>query len=247
MSAPSYVTYAIVISSIAIIVVFLAGLRVAIARAGWEHAQRVATLRTATLVLVAWFVAASALSLAECFRGAADRPPTIEFGIFVPIIIGLVWLWRSTTAMRLLDAVPQSWLVGIQFYRALGVIFLILNADGRLPSAFALPAGGGDVTVGLLAPFVAVAYARGVARRKLLVGGWNALGLLDLAVAITTGFLTSPSPFQALSFDAPNELISQFPLVLVPVFGVPLAVLLHTASLIKLRREAGHRLAPTNA
>jgi hypothetical protein len=43
--------------------------------------------------------------------------------------------------------------------------------------------------------------------------------LLDLAVAITTGFLTSPSAFQAFSFDAPNELISAFPLVMVPVRG----------------------------
>jgi hypothetical protein len=55
---------------------------------------------------------------------------------------------------------------------------------------------------------VALAYARGVAGRDVLVRGWNVLGLLDLAVAITTGFLTSPSAFQAFSFDAPNELIS---------------------------------------
>jgi hypothetical protein len=40
------------------------------------------------------------------------------------------------------------------------------------------------------------------------------------------------------SFDAPNELISAFPLVMVPVFGVPLAVILHVASLIKLSRDA---------
>jgi hypothetical protein len=64
---------------------------------------------------------------------------------------------------------------------------------------------------------VAVAYARGVAGREMLVPGWNVLGLLDLAVAITTGFLTSPSPLQMYSFDAPNELITAYPLVLVPV------------------------------
>jgi hypothetical protein len=51
----------------------------------------------------------------------------------------------------------------------------------------------------------------------VLVRGWNVLGLLDLAVAITTGFLTSPSAFQAFSFDAPNELISAFPLVMVGI------------------------------
>ena len=62
-------------------------------------------------------------------------------------------------------------------------------------------------------------------------------GLLDLVVALGTGFLTSPSPFQLLSLAAPNTLVSAFPLVLIPVFAVPLSVLLHVASLMKLRRE----------
>jgi hypothetical protein len=247
MSAPNYVTYTVLLSSIGIIAAVLAGLRVAVIRAGWEEAQRVATLRTAAVLLSLWFVVALALSLAEVFRGAADRAPTIEFGIFVPVVVGLAWLWRSETAVRLIDAIPQSWLVGIQFYRALGVIFLLLNAQGSLPSLFALPAGSGDLAVGLLAPVVGVVYARGVAGRELLVRGWNILGLFDLAVAIATGFLTSPSPLQMFSFDAPNELITAYPVVLVPVFGVPLAVLLHVASLIKLGRETAQRTSPVSA
>jgi hypothetical protein len=121
-----------------------------------------------------------------------------------------LWLWRSATAMRLLDAVPQSWLVGLQFYRVLGAIFLVMYAQGRMPAAFALPAGAGDVAVGLLAPILAVAYARGMPRGELLVSGWNLLGLLDLANAITIGFLTSPSPLQVLSLDAPNQLITEY-------------------------------------
>jgi hypothetical protein len=237
MSAPSYVSYTILLSSIGIIAAVLAGLRSALVRAGWEESQRFATLRAATVLLPLWFVVSLTLSLAEFFRGGADRIPTIEFGIFVPIVIGVVWLWRSATAVRLLDAIPQSWLIGIQFYRVLGAIFLLLHAQGRLPPQFALPAGAGDVAVGLLAPVVALAYARGIAGREALVRGWNVLGLLD-PVAITTGFLTSPSAFQAFSFDAPNELISAFPLVLVPVFAVPFAVMLHVASLIKLSRDA---------
>jgi hypothetical protein len=60
------------------------------------------------------------------------------------------------------------------------------------------------------------------------------LGLSDLAVAVTTGFLSSPSPIQSLTFDNPNTLITAFPLVMIPVFLVPLAVLLHLASLAKL-------------
>jgi len=241
MTAPNYVTFTILLSSIGIIGAALTGLRLALAHAGWAQSERIATLRTAAVLLPLWFGVMLVLSLAEVFRGAAGRAPTIEFGIFLPVAIGLVWMWRSQAAMRLIDAIPQSWLVGIQFYRVLGVIFLLLSAQGSLPTLFAAPAGNGDVAVGLLAPLVALAYARGVVGRELLVRGWNILGLLDLAVAITTGFLTSPSPLQMFSLNAPNQLITAFPLVLVPVFGVPLAILLHVASLIKLGRDNARR------
>ena len=240
MSAPLYVTYYVLAADIAIIAAVLAGLRAALARAGWEHRRRKAALRQATALLLAWFAIALALSYEEAFRGAANRQPTIEFGVLVPIVIGLALLWRSSTVRRVLDAVPQSWLVGVQFYRALGLIFLLLLGEGRLPPQFALPAGYGDVAVGLTAPVVAWAYARGVYGRETIVRAWNLFGLLDLLVAVGTGFMTSPSPFQSLSVDAPNELISAFPLVMVPVFAVPLSVLLHVASLMKLGRSAAH-------
>jgi hypothetical protein len=120
----------------------------------------------------------------------------------------------------------------------LGVIFLILYAAGKLPGLFALPAGLGDVLVGVLAPVVAIAYRRGPRENADLVFGWNLFGLADFVVAVTAGFLTSPSPFQLFAFDLPNELVSRFPLVLIPVFVVPVSALLHLASLTKLRRGA---------
>ena len=71
---------------------------------------------------------------------------------------------------------------------------------------------------------------------------WNLLGIADLIVAVATGFLTSPSRFQMFALGAPNELIAAFPLVMIPVFLVPLSILLHLASLEKLRRtEAKHQ------
>ncbi len=194
--------------------------------------------------MIVWFGTALTLSWLEFFRGTSDRIPTIELGVFLPIIVGAIALWRSETLRRIIDAVPQAWLVGIQVCRTMGLIFLTLWAVGRLPGDFALPAGIGDVLVGLLAPLVALAYASGAASRELLVRAWNALGILDLIVAVGTGFLTSPSPIQMLSFDAPNYLITAFPLVMVPVFAVPLAILLHLISLMKLRQARSHPNVP---
>jgi hypothetical protein len=64
-----------------------------------------------------------------------------------------------------------------------------------------------------------------------------------LVVAITTGFLSSPNPFQVLALDRPNLLMSHFPMALIPTFAVPLFILLHIASLTKLswqQREEQH-------
>jgi len=141
---------------------------------------------------------------------------------------------------RVIEAVPQQWLIGVQFYRALGSIFLILYGAGKMPGLFAWPAGIGDVLVGTLALVVAITYARGPEKNGDLVWVWNILGLTDLSVAVATGMVTAPSPIQQFAFDLPNELLGEFPLVLIPIYLVPLSVLLHFASLTKLRRTAQH-------
>ena len=115
--------------------------------------------------------------------------------------------------------------------------FLILYATDKLPGLFAWPAGVGDIIVGLLAPIVALAYARDTRGNAGLVNAWNVFGILDLVVAVSTGFVTSPSTL--FTYQPPNELISAFPLVLIPVYLVPLSVLLHLASLAKLHAWLG--------
>jgi len=71
----------------------------------------------------------------------------------------------------------------LQVYRVLGAVFLVRWASGALPGAFALPAGGGDVLVGLLALPVAF-YVHSRARGSRITGyAWNVLGILDLALA----------------------------------------------------------------
>ena len=132
-------------------------------------------------------------------------------------------------------------------YRALGAIFLVLYASGKVPGLFALPAGIGDVLVGVLAPVVAVAYARKPGDSAGRLAAWNLLGIADLVVAVVTGFATGRSLLQLAAFDAPNNLITIFPLVLIPTFLVPLSILLHIASLTKLRRVVSRSSGPVHA
>ncbi len=236
---PSYLLPSILIGGVTVVSVALFGLHRALNRADFASSRsQLARFWTGSTLLVACrFFAALVLSPGRAFtRDRLPEFPPYPFGLLIPIAAGVVLFWRWPMLRRIMEAVPQGWIVSIQAYRAEGLIFLILYAGGRLPGAFALPAGIGDVIVGLLAPVVGVAYMSGVRGSSGWLRAWNLLGIADLVVAVTTGFLTSPSPVQLLALDRPNELISSFPLVLIPVFLVPLSVLLHLASLNNLRQ-----------
>lgn len=197
--------------------------------------RRVST--SAVLLLIGWLAAAFSLGWMGIFEAKADTLfPFIALGIFFPLVVGYALLSRSKKFDRVLNHVPQHWLVAIQLYRAFGVTFLLLYSAEMLPGAFALPAGIGDIAVGLAAPAVAYLYAAGYKRSCLAVLLWNVLGIADLVLAVTTGFLTSPGPFHVLALDHPNMMMTALPLVLIPTFAVPLSILLHLSSLRVLRQ-----------
>ena len=166
-------------------------------------------------ILVLWLAGAIALGRAGAFYTSSGDVPTLQYGIILPILLGALLIWRSPLVGRIIDAVPQQWLVSVQVYRALGVIFLILYASGKLPGLLAWPAGVGDVLVGVLAPIIGLAYARNPKQNGDLVAGFNLFGIADLAIAISTGFLTAPSLVQPFAVEPPNELISLYPIVLI--------------------------------
>jgi hypothetical protein len=237
MSVPAFLPYYVLAGTAGIILAVVAGLNLALARAHWPQPERRRIVGAAAVILAVWFLGAIALGASGAFYTTASDLPTLQFGVFLPILIGALLIWRSPLVRRIIDAVPQQWLVSVQLYRALGVVFLILYAGGNLPGLFAWPAGVGDIVVGLMAPVIGLAYARDPLKNGDLVRGWNLFGIADLAVAVGAGFLTAPSLLQPFAVEPPNDLITHFPLVLIPVLLVPVSILLHLASLAKLRRS----------
>jgi hypothetical protein len=177
--------------------------------------------------------------------------PLVPLFVVVPAAIALLALRLSPAIRRVLAAASLPALIGVQFYRSIGVVFLILLALGQVPPHFALPAGWGDIAIGVTAPLVALAVARGVRGGRTLAVSWNVLGLVDLIVAVGmgTGFL---APFLLPDLGprvAPAAAMGVFPMILVPIFAVPVSVLLHLLVLVRLRREAplGSGLLPKTA
>ena len=234
MSPPIYLTPFITVSALFVVLV-LAGL-------AWSAptspgAAGVSPRTTAGLLILglfAWLAVAIGLGLGGFYVASRNAVPTIEFGILVPLVVAVSAYLISPGIRQLVRSVPQKWLIAVQLYRIGGAVFLALWGAGLLPGIFAWPAAAGDILVGLLALLVGLTHAR-LSRRIVL--WWNMLGLCDLALALTLGFITTPSRFQLLVLDAPNILVTQYPLVLIPTFVVPLSILLHLASLVRLSAE----------
>jgi hypothetical protein len=238
MTIPTYLPYFVAAGTAATLIAILYGLNRALADANWPAPDRMRTILVSAVILIGWLAAAVTLGAMGVYHVNTGDIPTIQYGILLPILIGGLLIWRSETTRRIIAAVPQQWIVGVQLYRALGVIFLILYATGKLPGQFAWPAGLGDIAIGLLAPIVGLAYARAPVKAIGLVAAWNVFGILDLIVAVGTGFMTAPSRFLSWDVHPTSELVTLLPMVMIPVYLVPLSIVLHLASLTKLRRES---------
>jgi hypothetical protein len=208
--------------------------------------SRYTTAGVLSAVLIGWVVVAQYLGAANIYSAARENPVPIAFGLLIPLAVAAIGLWQSESVARLAAAIPLHWLVAAQVFRVAGGILLVLWADGRLPWQFALPAGIGDVATGGAAVVVAALLARNAIGARRATYAWCLFGIADLVVAVAMGTMTSPGPAHILALEAPNLLISSYPLVTVPTFGVPLALMLHGLVLWRLHRctAAVGRLAP---
>jgi hypothetical protein len=117
-------------------------------------------------------------------------------------------------------------------FRVAGVSFVISMILGHMPALFAVPAGLGDMAVGIAEPLVARRIRGDNGRRAAL--WFNILGLVDLVTALILGGLTA---YEVVQVSPVNSGLSQLPLALVPTVGVPVLLVLHLLTLRRLRRS----------
>ncbi len=186
---------------------------------------------------LAFALAPSAASVAG--RDPFSLTPLIPIFALGSFAVALAGVLLSPSVRRAVDAASLPGLVGVQVYRVLGVLFLILLSLGQLPGYFAQPAGWGDILVGVTAPLVALALARRAAGARTLAIAWNTVGILDLVVAVGMGTgVLAPYLAPDLGSRVPAAAaMGVFPLILVPTFAVPLSVILHVLALRRLRQE----------
>ena len=121
-----------------------------------------------------------------------------------------------------------SLLVAIHTWRILGVAFVWGVFQGILHPAFGIPAGVGDILIGVTAIPFAYFLRKGFSWSKYALIVWSVLGIADLVMAVSLGLITSP--------EFGVSTMATFPWVLVPTVGVPLALTLHGITLYRLSK-----------
>ena len=190
-------------------------------------------------VLLLWFALVTALAAAGLFSTMEGGTPAIGMAIVVPIIVGLIVFRRSAALKSLVSEAPLALLVAVHTGRLLGVFFLLLYAEVRLPQTFALAAGWGDIGIAVAAPLVAWAIHRRAAGWRGLALTWNTLGFADLVLAVTLGVGSAvDSPVRFIYEAASSGTMSSLPWLLVPGFMVPLYLMTHLAIFHRLFRRS---------
>lgn len=182
-------------------------------------------------LIAAWFIFATLASALHLFQVSPGAPP-IAFGsaALLPIIIFAIWFRVSPGFRAFVLGLNPRTLTMIQSWRIAGYVFLVLYAYGILPGAFAMPAGWGDVAIGVTAPLVALKLVDRSRRTGFIF--WQILGMADLVTAIGSG-VASGFLSQSSVTMAPMAVL---PLSLIPTFGVPLFFMVHIICIAQAKR-----------
>jgi hypothetical protein len=195
----------------------------------------------AALLFGGWLAVSSLVAAGGSYRSR------LGYGVpWLPLaVLGffglLLALTRAPLIRRVLTAPgAQQRLLLPHSFRAAGIVFVIAMLLGKLPALFAVPAGFGDIAVGIATPWVARKVRAGSHARPL--SWFTLLGITDLVSALTLGALTG---FLRIVHVTPTATLNaDLPLAIIPTVGVPLLLAMHITSLrVLVQDRTANRLA----
>ncbi len=207
----------------------------AIALYSWRRSRRVA------IVAIGWAIISLFTARIPFFQhidrwSDGDMIGFIGFGtvLTVPVVLFFVALSRSQLFQQFMSDTPSWVLAATQVYRLTGASFLLLYLRDLLPAEIGLVNGALDIIVGLTALPVAWALARGFPRSRSIAIAWNLAGIFDLASAFTVITL---SILGLLQLEPAPTRMGLYPLSLVSVYQVAIAICIHMYFLRRLLRK----------
>lgn len=177
-------------------------------------------------VFIIWLLIAIAAGASGVL--ASLVPPIPQLILLGLVLVLLAAFWLSSKL--------KAWCLGIDlkvfmlFYlvRFVGIYFLILYSEGRLPYDFAVPGGWGDIVTAAFALVLILFVPASGKTGWSIYFLWNLLGLIDiLFVVATAGRLAMAAP------ESMGELL-KLPLSLLPTFIVPIIIYIHIVIFLRL-------------
>jgi hypothetical protein len=152
------------------------------------------------------------------------------------ILLGLVFIlllgfWRIPRFRIWSLGVDIKVFLLFNLVRFVGVYFLILYSEGRLPYDFAVPGGWGDIVIAVLAAVLILFVPAGEKNGFRVYFIWNLLGLIDILFVVATA-----SRLALANPDSMSELL-KLPLSLLPTFIVPILIYIHIILFIRLHKS----------
>jgi hypothetical protein len=194
--------------------------------------------RVAKVTLAGMFgvwIGVAAAAAAAGWVAIARPVPLVGLFVAVPLLAAaLATAWPQ--ARRAMLSLPMPVMVAVNVVRVLGVLFLLLAAEGRLSGPFPYSAGWGDIITGAVAVPVLLLLKDGDARYTWVIAAWNLFGAADLVLAIAFGAASAEgSPLQLFSGPG-SEAMQHLPWSFVPTVLVPIWLILHAIIAVQLRR-----------
>ena len=109
-----------------------------------------------TGIIIAWFIFALSASALHLFENQSQRVGlAVAIAALTPIAIFFTRFLSSANFRQFTLSLNPQILTFAQTWRVIGFTFVLLEAHSVLPAIFALPAGYGDMAIGVTATLVA--------------------------------------------------------------------------------------------
>lgn len=181
------------------------------------------------VALLAWLSLAIVAGATGHIRRVPSPGPQL---IIVALAVTTVMATTLVPRLRVLvDGADLRWLAAPHVLRYVGFVFLALAARGEMSALFARNAGVGDIVSATLALALILAGAPRTRLQRGLWLAWSVIGLLDFAIVLGT------ARYVAVHEPGSLAVLFQVPLVVVPMFAVPLLIASHVTIIRRLLAE----------
>jgi hypothetical protein len=185
--------------------------------------------RALSITVLLWLVAVTWAALGGAL--ARLQMPWIAALVAAGIVLPAMAYFALPALQALAQRVGLKWLTVLHLWRVPAALaFYAYGLAGELPPLFWLLAGTGDLIAGL--------YAAGALRAhptRAYYLRFHAFGFADFVVAVGTGLTYT------LLLDPRMAPITQWPMALIPLFGVGLSGAAHLVAFDLLRRGRPRR------